>query len=134
MAERAPRLIEQIAHRRRVQVDVVTVGQHELHETQRILGAGALPDAQLPGIQRRQAFGAQGHTLRIVARSADDLEIATAEKARSAAELGQELAAHDAIGHVPVRPEDDVLQVGCENGRAHARERSADDHIHLQHP
>ena len=46
VAEGAARLVEQLALRRVVHVDVVLVGEHELDDTQHVVGAGRLDEGE----------------------------------------------------------------------------------------
>ena len=104
---------EQRLRRRVVQVDVVLVGEEELDLAQRIAGAGALADAEVVDVGRRPVDrrGVDHPAAR------QQLHVLAGEIAGVGREMRRDLVLRDRGRHVPVRVDDDVLDlVGEDRG------------------
>ena len=112
--------------RRGVQVDVVLVGEHELDQAERVLGAGLL--AHLQAAVLDLLGGEAGED---VALAVGDLEVLAGQVADAAgADVRHQLLLDDVVGHAPVGAEDEVAHHVGEDRRVVVADHLADDDAH----
>ena len=132
MAQRAAVAEEQGVGRRVVQVDVVRVGEQELHVAQGVAGPRLLAERQLLDFLRVVPVHRAGvHGLGAAAGAAQDLDVLAAQEVGIARGRRRRLALDDAVRHVPVGAEHHRLHLVAEDRRGVLR--LADNHLHLQH-